>query len=268
MSTFVVDHGLVNWADGPPVIVAAGRDDAMRQSEPHSHARGQLFASMRGLLTIGVDDAVWVVPSVHAVWLPPHHVHSARSHGPFEGWGAYVAQSLCADLPVAPCTIRISNLLREAVMRAATWPLDRHQPLSPAQERIAGVIMDEIRSLPPEPLGLPMPRDARLQRIAGALVDDPASTRDLDEWAAWGALGSRTLSRRFVLETGFTFTAWRQRARLMRALEMLAAGSPVGTVALDLGYSSASAFIAVFRQAFDCTPSVYQQRLLADSGSA
>lgn len=263
MSTFVVDHGLVNWADGPPVIVAAGRDDAMRQSEPHSHARGQLFASMRGLLTIGVDDAVWVVPSVHAVWLPPHHVHSARSHGPFEGWGAYVAQSLCAELPAAPCTIRISNLLREAVMRAATWPLDRHQPLSPAQERIAGVIMDEIRSLPPEPLGLPMPRDARLQRIAGALVDDPASTRDLDEWAAWGALGSRTLSRRLVLETGFTFSAWRQRARLMRALEMLAAGSPVGTVALDLGYSSASAFIAVFRQAFDCTPSVYQQRLLA-----
>lgn len=186
MSNFVVDHGLVNWADGPSVIVAAGRDDSMRQSEPHSHARGQLFASMRGLLTIGVADAVWVVPSVHAVWLPPHHVHSARSHGPFEGWGAYVAESSCADLPSSACTIRISNLLREAVMRAASWPLERHRALTPAQERIAGVIMDEIRDLPPEPLGLPMPQDARLQRIASALVDDPASKRDLDAWATWG----------------------------------------------------------------------------------
>lgn len=267
MSDFTIDHGLVNWADGPSVIVAAGRDDNTRLSAPHSHARGQLFASMRGLLTIGVNDAVWIVPSVHAVWLPPHHVHSARSHGPFEGWGAYVAESLCTDLPSSPCTIRISNLLRETVMRAASWPLDRNQPLSAAQERIAGVIMDEIRTLQPEALGLPMPQDARLLRIANALVDDPASSRDLDEWATWGALSARTLSRRFVSETGFTFTAWRQRARLMRALEMLAAEQPVGTVALDLGYSTASAFIAVFRQAFGCTPATYQQRLLAGSAA-
>lgn len=48
----------------------------------------------------------------------------------------------------------------------------------------------------------------------------------------------------------------------MRALELLTAGEPVGAVALDLGYSKASAFIAVFRQAFGCTPSVYQQHLL------
>jgi len=263
MNNFSFDEGLINWADGPSVIAAAGRDDRGRQSQPHSHARGQLFASMRGLLTIGVDDAVWVVPSVHAVWLPPHRVHSAQSHGPFAGWGVYVAEHLCADLPPSPCTIRISNLLRETVMRAASWPIERHRPLSAAQERIAGVIMDEIRTLPPEPLGLPMPLDARLQRIAGALVDDPASSRTLDAWAAWGAVSSRTLSRRFVSETGLSFTAWRQRARLMRALEMLAAGQPVGAVALDLGYSTASAFIAVFRLAFGATPSIYQQRLLA-----
>lgn len=259
---------MANWADGPSVIVAAGRDDETRPMQRHAHARGQLFASMRGLLTVGVDDAVWVVPSFHPVWLPPHRPHAARSHGPFEGWGAYVADDLCADLPSSASTIRISHLLREAVLRAASWPLDRHQPLSAAQERIAGVIMDEIRTLPPEPLGLPMPLDARLQRIAGALVDDPAPSRSLDEWAAWGAVSSRTLSRRFVSETGLSFTAWRQRARLMRSLEMLAAGQSVGAVALDLNYSTASAFIAVFRQAFDCTPSVYQQRLLAGRAGA
>jgi len=43
---------------------------------------------------------------------------------------------------------------------------------------------------------------------------------------------------------------------------MLAASEPVCTVVLDLGFSTASAFIAVFRQAFGCTPNVYQQRLL------
>jgi AraC-like DNA-binding protein len=256
------DPGLVDWAGAPALIVGAGRGDMRRISRPHAHARGQLFGSARGLLTVGVEEAVWVVPSIHAVWLPPHHRHWAASHGPFEGWSVYVDESLCADLPAAACTIRTSGLLREAVLRAAHWTPRRHEPLAPVQEHIARVILDEIRTLSPEPLGLPMPRDARLLRIAQALVADPAQERDLEQWAQWGALSSRTLSRRFVTETGFTFTAWRQRARLMRALEMLAAGEPVGTIALDLGYSTASAFIGVFRAAFGVTPSVYRQRLV------
>lgn len=66
-----------------------------------------------------------------------------------------------------------------------------------------------------------------------------------------------------MLETGVTFSAWRQRARVMRSLELLAAGQPVGTVAPDLGYSTASAFIAVFRLAFGSTPAAYRETMLA-----
>ncbi|TWI66316.1 AraC-like DNA-binding protein [Pseudoduganella lurida] len=256
------DPGLVDWPGAPALIVGIGRGDTRRVSSPHAHGRGQLFGSARGLLTVGVEEAVWVVPSIHAVWLPPHHRHWAASHGPFEGWSAYVAEDLCADLPAAACTIRTSGLLREAVLRAAHWTPQRHVPLIPPHERIAQVILDEIRTLPPEPLGLPMPRDARLLRIARALVEDPAQARDLEAWAAWGAVSARTVSRRFVSETGFTFTAWRQRARLMRSLEMLAAGQPVGTIALDLGYATASAFIGVFREAFGVTPGIYRERLV------
>lgn len=244
--------------DGPIVIVAAGSQDSERVAAPHQHARGQLLGSMRGLLSVGVEDRLWIVPAIHAVWLPPHHVHSARSHGPFEGWSAYVAEAACHDLPGRPRTIRTSGLLREAVLRAARWP---EGPLDAPSARIAAVILDEIRSLPVEPFGLPLPRDPRLGRIARALIEDPADERDLESWADWAAISSRTLSRRFVTETGFTFTGWRQRARLMRSLEMLAADVPVTTIALDLGYSTASAFISLFRRTFGETPSVYRQRL-------
>ena len=68
------------------------------------------------------------------------------------------------------------------------------------------------------------------------------------------------MSRRFVAETGFTYTAWRQRARLMRALEMLTEGQAVTVVALDLGYDSVSAFIALFKRTLGVTPSAYFQR--------
>jgi AraC-like DNA-binding protein len=258
MSDFTQAIPLIDSADGPVVLVVAGSEEVERTSPPHHHARGQLLGSSKGLLSVGVEDGVWVVPAIHAVWLPPHHVHSVRSHGPFNGWGAYVAEAACHDLPKRPCTIATSGLLREALLRAGTWPI---APLGEANARIAAVILDEIRQAPAEPFGLPLPRDARLQRIARALIADPADERGLDEWAGWAATSSRTLSRRFVTETGFSFSAWRQRARLMRSLEMLAAGTPVTTVALDLGYATASAFIGPFRRAFGRTPAAWRQGL-------
>jgi AraC-like DNA-binding protein len=251
----------VDSADGPVLFAAQGSQQQELAAGPHHHARGQLLGSLRGLLSIGVPDGVWVVPAIHAVWLPPHTVHSGRSHGPFHGWSVYVAEPACADLPQRPCTIRSSALLREAVLRAADWPLDVQAPLHGARAHLAAVILEEIRSLPVEPFGLPLPSDPRLLRIARALLADPADGRDLVQWAAWAALSSRTLSRRFVAETGFSFTAWRQRARMLRALEMLAAGMPVGTVALDLGYATASAFIGLFRRSFGQTPAAYRARL-------
>jgi len=134
-------------------------------------------------------------------------------------------------------------------------------PLTGPRAHVAAVILDEIRSLPVEPFGLPLPHDPRLQRIARALIADPADDRDLERWAAWAAVSSRTLSRRFVAETGFNFTAWRQRARMMRSLEMLAAGISVTAIAFDLGYSTASAFIGLFKRTFGETPAAYRARL-------
>ncbi|MDH7795106.1 MULTISPECIES: helix-turn-helix transcriptional regulator [unclassified Beijerinckia] len=258
MTDLSFDPALVNSAAEPFLIVAAGKVESERTSIPHAHARGQLFGSTNGVLTVGVVDSVWIVPAIHAVWLPPYHEHWAASHGSFEGWSVYIAESLCLDLPKTPRALRTSGLLREAVLRAASWPV---APLDAASARLATVILDEIRTLPTEALGLPMPKDNRLARIARALIDDPADGRDLEGWARWTGASSRTLSRLFVAETGFTFTVWRQRARLLRSLEMLAADVPVTSVALDLGYSTASAFITLFRQTFGETPASYQRKL-------
>lgn len=123
--------------------------------------------------------------------------------------------------------------------------------------RLAEVILDEIRLLPQVELGLPMPQDARLLKIAQALSDRPDDERHMQAWAQWAGIAPRTLTRRFVAETGFSFTEWRQRVRLLRGLELLAAGKPVTAIALDLGYDNVSAFIALFRRTFGMTPGQY-----------
>ncbi|WP_250862658.1 AraC family transcriptional regulator, partial [Caballeronia sp. INML3] len=75
-------------------------------------------------------------------------------------------------------------------------------------------------------------------KITDALGRDLADNRRLEEWAAWAGVSSRTLSRRFIADTGLTFAQWRQQARMLRSLERVADGAPVTTIALELGYEN------------------------------
>ncbi|VWC34734.1 AraC family transcriptional regulator [Burkholderia aenigmatica] len=256
MSDPLLPARFIKSDDGPFVVAAVLSQRDPRVTPPHSHARGQLVGALSGLLTIGLDDRDWVVPAIHAIWIPPHCRHSLRSFGPIAGWSAFVAEARCAALPDTPRAIRTTPLLHEAVQRAASWD---DADLDAAQTRIADVILDEIASSEVEALGLVRPQDPRLIKITDALAADLADNRRLEEWAEWAGISARTMSRRFVAETGLTFAQWRQQARLLRALERIADGAPVTTIALDLGYDNVSAFIDMFRRALGTTPGRYME---------
>jgi AraC-like DNA-binding protein len=242
--------------NGPLVFTRAGTV-TLHDTAPHSHARGQLIGCERGVMTVETETGAWVVPARHAIWLPPHHRHGGRTHGTVRGWSLYVAKPACVTLPAGTCTLAISPLLWEAALRSSEWGLT---PLDESSSHVAHVIIDEIQRAEPQPLGLALPRDERVLRVARALLDNPGDERGLEAWAAWAGVSARTLGRRFVAETSLTFTAWTQRARLLRGLEMLAAGMQVTTIAIELGYRSVSAFIALFKRTFGVTPSTYFER--------
>jgi AraC-like DNA-binding protein len=74
----------------------------------------------------------------------------------------------------------------------------------------------------------------------------------------------RTLSRLYRAETGMSFPQWRAQLRLHAGLVALASGTPVAAAAHRCGYSTASSFIASFRQAFGVTPGRYLHRPAGD----
>lgn len=246
---------LINAEDGPLIYAVADSHLVPVHTGLHQHARGQLFGSSAGLLSLLSDTANFVVPPDYAVWIPPDRPHGAQSHGPFAGWILYIAPDACIDLPDTILVAALSPLLKQAVLKAASWPDKRL--LGQPQVNLAHVILDEIAVLEPMPLTLPLPRDPRARRIAHAIAEDPAAKMDLAGWGAWAGIAPRTLTRRFIDETGMSFSAWRQRACLIRALERIAAGSPITHVALDVGYDSLSAFIAMFRRELGVTPARY-----------
>ena len=55
------------------------------------------------------------------------------------------------------------------------------------------------------------------------------------------------------------FSEWRQRLKVIRGIALLEAGRAVKDVAIELGYGSPSAFIAMFQRHAGCTPEQYRR---------
>ena len=149
-------------------------------------------------------------------------------------------------------------MLRELILAMVALGND-YQHDSP-QARLMQVILDQIPAQPVATLSLPMPSDSRLLRITRGLIANPGDARGLADWAQIVGASQRTLNRRFQDQTAMSFRDWRQQCRLLRGLEMLAAGDNVTRVALELGYEHSSAFIAMFRRCLGTTPLRYLQR--------
>jgi AraC-like DNA-binding protein len=105
-----------------------------------------------------------------------------------------------------------------------------------------------------------MPQNERLARVCLSILKDPAQHVALDELADTAGMGRRTFTRAFRRETNVSFALWRQQVRLMEALSRLTAGQSVTDVAFVVGYSSSSAFTAMFRRTFGVPPT----RFLSD----
>jgi AraC-like DNA-binding protein len=110
------------------------------------------------------------------------------------------------------------------------------------------------------PIDLPMPRDARALRATKHVRDTLEAAHTLAGVAKQAGASGRTLERLFRAETGLSFGAWRHRARLLRALQLLADDVTVTQTAIAVGYESTSAFVAAFRRTIGTTPGRYFNR--------
>ncbi len=242
-----------------PLVLSVHRQvDETVAIHRHMHRRGQLLVVASGLITVHADSGSWVVPASTAFWIAPGREHSLVLHGGLAGWSIYLDERACGDAASEMGAARAPALLREAVTRHAAYCQPENAPRSDVAIRLGDVIRDEIAALRFEQAYLPMPLDRRMMQIARLMLQDPANDASLHALSRSVGLSRRTATRRFVTETGVSFSVWRQRLRLMRALERLAAGDSVTETALSLGYDSPSAFSAMFRRNFGATPSRFR----------
>jgi AraC-like DNA-binding protein len=223
----------------------------------HTHDWHQLVFAAGGVMVVRTEEGLWSVPPHRAVWVPAQVAHDIRMSGAVSMRTLYFPPGL-PGLPAFECRVmEVLPLLRELILAAVARGCLRRGV--GRDEHLLAVILDEMQALPERPLHVRRPRDPRAARLAGILEADPAQTRSITRLCA-GTGGSRkTLERVFKRETGMSIGRWRQQMRLGRALELLAAGTGVTAVALEVGYESPSAFVAAFRNTFGETPGRYFQ---------
>jgi AraC-like DNA-binding protein len=218
----------------------------------HSHIWDQLTYAASGVIEIDTDHESWIVPPHRAVWVPAGIAHVERMYAPVSVRMLYLAEGLATSLPRACQMVNVSRLLRELILHISRiGALDSR---TRAHANLIGVVLDQLAVLRDVPLQLPMPRDPRALRLASLLRAAPERRTSLLPLARQAGGSRRTLERVFVRETHMTIAEWRRRARLLHAIRRLAEGATVTDVALEAGYSSVSAFVAVFRKTFATTP--------------
>jgi AraC-like DNA-binding protein len=203
-------------------------------------------------MTVRASSSLWVLPPSHALWVPAGIVHEIRTNGAVEMRTLYVQPQHAKAIKDECHVLFVSLLLRELIVRAMQVPTlyDEHG----MHGRLMVLILDEVAQLPPQPLGLRMPRDARLLRLCELVLGDLCRTDSIARLGAAVGLSERSVIRRFSSETGMSFRQWHNQARLLKAFELLEQGQSLTKVALEVGYSSPSAFGKMFRRILGRAP--------------
>lgn len=241
--------------DTPRAVVAIGTDyPPGTLLDTHVHRRAQFLYGITGLMEVGTDDGAWVVPPYSGVWIPAGKPHRVRMLG-VSTRSLYIEPE-AAPRPAPRCEVLVvTPLLHQLLLASADIPAQYDE--NGRDGALMRLALHELGRAATLPLFAPLPRDRDLARLCRAFLEAPHIRTTPQAWARELNCSPRTFTRFFRQQTGLSFGTWRQQACLLAALPRLSAGTPITTVALDLGYASPSAFSTMFRKTLGRSPSEF-----------
>ena len=225
---------------------------------PHRHRWGQLIFVEGNVLQMEVESKRLLTPAAFPVWIPPEHQHASYNHKHIRLLTFNVAAEYCSGMPQHACLIQAGPIVKAIMADFAVRQL--YLPQTEADLRLCEAVLDQLLIAPFQESYLPRSDDKYLAPVLQTLESNPGDNRTVAQWAQQVYTTERTLARRCQAELGMSFSEWRQRLRFLHAISLLEQGKSVQDIALELGYSSASALIVMFQQQAGTTPERYRAR--------
>lgn len=151
--------------------------------------------------------------------------------------------------------LHVSPLLRELIVEVVR--IGRLKTRDKGDAAFRDVLVAQIDKASPIPTMLSMPKDPRALALAQSLLATPSQGAVLSLQCRKFGISLRTMQRLFRREVGVDFETWRRQARLMKAVELLAAGRSIKETAFGVGYRQSSTFVAMFHRSLGVTPKAW-----------
>jgi AraC-like DNA-binding protein len=222
--------------------------------QPHAHGSDQLVYASSGVMEVGANHRLWIIPPHFGLWIPARTIHRIRMRGPVSMRTLYLRPALtgysktCAVLHITP-------FLRELIFEIVR--MGKLRLRNRLERACRDLLIAQLRNASEVPTGVGLPIDQRAKLVAHAVLEQPGSKNPLASLCASAGVSVRTLQRIFRKDVGLDFETWRRHVRLMKAVELLVAGQSVKEAAFLVGYQEPNALVALFRQTFGRTPKAW-----------
>lgn len=243
-----------------PLWLSFRDDPALSVYPAHGHAWGEFIYAFHGVMEVNINQVDYITPPPYGIWLPPNAQHSGLNRTAVSHGTLYVHEQLCGSMPKQAGILLSSSLVSpifEHLKQNAqqqTLPED-----SPEYQRLLQVMLDQLQQAQLVSSYLPHTRHPALKQILDYLHQHPSDNSALHVLAQRANMTERTLARCCLKELGMSLNEWRQRLKVIKAMSMLTEGKKVESIALDLGYANASAFINMFKRWMHLTPDQFRK---------
>jgi AraC-like DNA-binding protein/quercetin dioxygenase-like cupin family protein len=231
----------------------------------HSHEVHQIEYALHGVVEVETDAAHYLLPPQQAAWIPAGLQHQAVMNPDVKTIAVMFDAPMIADPGNRARIIAVSPLIREMMIYALRWPIDRAHGDDTSDTFFATLANLVVEALDHEaPLSLPT-TEHPIVAAALAYTKEHLDSVTADDVSRAVAVSERTLRRLFADTIGISWRTYLLHARMLRAMALLAGpDQSVQATATAVGFENVSSFTRCFTQFCGETPSAYRTRARAE----
>jgi AraC-like DNA-binding protein len=235
----------------------------------HSHEVHQIEYALQGVVEVETDAGHYLLPPQQAAWIPAGLEHQAVMNPDVKTVAVMFDAQMIPGSGNRARIIAVSPLIREMMIYALRWPIDRGAG-SAVDDGVADGFFRTLAHLVTEaldheaPLSLPT-SEHPIVAAALAYTKVHLDSVTADDVSRAVAVSERTLRRLFSDTLGLSWRTYLLHARMLRAMALLAApGQSVQATSSAVGFDSLSSFTRSFSQFCGETPSAYRKRVAGE----
>ncbi len=210
---------------------------------------------------VSIGSSLIQAPPSYGTWIPTKYLNERITINSQEYCVIRIPNEFANTLPLVVSTV-ICNSITDSILRHC-----KEKTISSIRsekdKHLYQVLLDQITDSEYSNSFLPLTNHPKLAAILQYIKDHSSQNINISALAKLFEVNERTLSRQCNHELGMSLIEWKQRLKILNTISLLDENSSIDNIAKNLGYSTTSGFITMFKQWTGLTPNKYKKEILS-----